>query len=371
VGPTAAGKTAVALELAGRLGGELLGLDSMQVYFGLPVLTAAPDEAELARARHHLVGFLEPGQTLNVARFRQLALETAADVRARGRVPILVGGSGLYYSALVDGLSELPSGEPAVREGLLREAALHGPDWLHLELERLDPAAAARLHPNDEHRLVRALEVCRLTGRPYSEQLGRKQGLAAGSYRSFGLELPRDELYARIDRRTARMFEEGAIGEVAATLGLMGWPAAAQNPGRTGVGSSPGASPILKPGSSNPGPPALACGSGWPAGAGQAGPGRLGTARQMLGFRQLLPYLAGEAPRADALTLLARDTRHFARRQLKWFGGCPEVRWISAGGGRSPGAIAEEIAGLLREEAAGGAEGTTRPGSRATSAPGE
>lgn len=331
MGPTAAGKTAVALELAGRLGGELLGLDSMQVFLGLPVLTAAPDEAEQARARHHLVGFLEPGQPLNVARFRELALETAAEVRARGRVPILVGGSGLYYSALVEGLSELPSGEPAVREALLREAAIHGPGWLHQELERLDPAAAARLHPNDEHRLVRALEVCRLTGRPYSEQIGRKQGLAAGSYRSFGLELPRDELYARIDRRTARMFEEGAIGEVASTLGSMGWP----------------------------------------AGAGQAGPGRLGTARQMLGFRQLLPYLAGEAPRAEALTLLARDTRHFARRQLKWFGGCPEIRWVPAGGGRSPGAIAEEIAGLLREEAAGGAGGTTRPGPRATSAPGE
>ncbi len=309
VGPTAAGKTAVALELAACLHGEIVGLDSMQVFRGLPVLTAAPDEAEQARAPHHLVGILEPGQQLDVARFRALALETAGKVRARGHLPILAGGSGLYYSALVDGLSELPSGEPALREELLREAAAGGPGWLHAELARLDPVAAARLHPNDEHRLVRALEVCRLTGRPFSELLGRKQGLVAGSYRSFGLDLPRAELYGRIDRRTARMFDEGAVSEVAATLGSMGWP----------------------------------------AGAGPAGPGRLGTARQMLGFRQLLPYLAGESTRAEALELLARDTRHFARRQLKWFGHCPEIRWVPAGGGRAPAAIAAEVVALLCE----------------------
>lgn len=303
LGPTASGKTAVALELARRLEGEIVGLDSMQIYRGLPVLTAVPTPAERAAVPHHLVEEVELTERVDANRYAGWVKERVAAIAARGRRPIVCGGSGLYFSALVDGLSALPPADRAVRAELEARAAAEGPSWLHTELARLDPPSATRLHPNDAHRLIRALEVCRLTGRPYSEQLGRKQSMPPESYDAFGLEVPKDELRRRIASRAEHMLAEGALTEVAWAAGVLG----------------------------------AAAGSGF------AGAQRPGTARQLLGFSQILPHLAGEIDRAEALRRLIRDTRLFARRQLSWFRRNPAIRWVAAPDGTSPASVADSI----------------------------
>ncbi|MBI4865581.1 MAG: tRNA (adenosine(37)-N6)-dimethylallyltransferase MiaA [Candidatus Wallbacteria bacterium] len=302
-GPTASGKTAVAVQLAEQLGGEVVSADSMQVYRGLAIVSAAPSEADRGRVPHHLLGIIEPRERFDAARFRSKALELAVEIAGRGRVPIVAGGSGLYLSALVDGLSELPRADAALRQELTERSNREGPGWLHAELERLDPEGAARLHPNDSHRLVRALEICRLTGRPYSVQVGARRPLVAEAFAAFALDVPREELCRRIDLRARRMLEDGALGEVARILGVEGSPAS----------------------------------------AGPAGLAALPTARQMLGVPQLAPCLAGEEPVAAGLERLARDTRRFARKQLAWCRRLRGVRWIAAPDGRAASEIADEI----------------------------
>ncbi|MBI2943881.1 MAG: tRNA (adenosine(37)-N6)-dimethylallyltransferase MiaA [Candidatus Wallbacteria bacterium] len=302
-GPTASGKTEVAVQLAERLGGEIVSADSMQVYRGLAVISAAPSAADRERVPHHLLEIIEPCERFDAARFRAEALELAAGIAGRGRVPIVAGGSGLYLSALVDGLSELPAADAAVRQELTERSNREGPGWLHAELERLDPEGAVRLHPNDSHRLVRALEVCRLTGRPYSAQVGARRPLVAEAFAAFALDVPRDQLCRRIDLRARRMMEDGALSEVARILGVLGRPAT----------------------------------------AGPAGLGAMPTARQMLGVPQLASCLAGEEPIAAGLDRLARDTRRFARKQLAWCRRLRGVRWIAAPDGRAASEIAAEI----------------------------
>ncbi len=303
VGATASGKTAVAVEVAGRLNGEVIGLDSMQIYQGLPVLTAAPEPEELQRVPHHLIAEIPLSEALDVRRYRDRVLETAKQVVSRGAVPIIAGGSGLYYSVLVEGISNLPSADDALRHKLNQQAQDEGADSIHAELARLDPTSADRLHANDLHRVIRALEVCILTGRPYSEQIGGKEPLAPDSHITFGLQVPREELYRRIDARASRMLDEGAISELASTLGTQGWP----------------------------------------GDAGPAGPGRLRTASQLLGIRQLLPFLAGEADREKALECLSRDSRRLARRQSNWFRRFPAIHWIDASSGQPPEELAEKV----------------------------
>jgi tRNA dimethylallyltransferase len=215
MGPTASGKTAVALELATRLPVEIVSVDSAQVYRGMDIGTAKPDSATLDRVRHHLLDLIDPDQAYSAARFRIDALAAIADIRTRGRVPLLVGGTMLYFKALREGLSDLPPANAAVRARLDTRAADEGWRALHAELARLDPATAARLDPTDSQRIQRALEVYELSGRPISALQGARRSPAEAGFVSLAL-VPHDraELHRRIANRFDAMLAAGLVDEL-------------------------------------------------------------------------------------------------------------------------------------------------------------
>ena len=221
MGPTASGKTAVALWLAERFPVELVSVDSAQVFRDMDVGTAKPDAATLARFPHRLIDLISPEEAYSAARFRADALAALREIAARGRIPLLVGGTMLYYKALLDGLAELPQADPAVRAAIDAQAAAHGWPAVHAELARVDPATAARLHATDAQRLQRALEVFRIAGRPMSELLaaGRRHR-PPYDFLSLGL-LPADRaaLHERIARRFDAMLLAGLEDEVARLRG--------------------------------------------------------------------------------------------------------------------------------------------------------
>ncbi|WP_303786159.1 tRNA (adenosine(37)-N6)-dimethylallyltransferase MiaA [Azovibrio restrictus] len=216
MGPTASGKTALALELARRFPVALISVDSALVFKDMDIGTAKPDKATLAEFPHRLVDIISPEEAYSAARFRREALAAMAEIRAAGRVPLLVGGTMLYYKALLEGLADLPQASPEIRAQLDAEAAARGWPALHAELARIDPETAARLHPTDSQRLQRALEIYRLTGRPMSELLAAgKDG--APPYRFLSLSLlpsDRSVLHDRIARRFKEMLLGGLVEEV-------------------------------------------------------------------------------------------------------------------------------------------------------------
>jgi tRNA dimethylallyltransferase len=216
MGPTASGKTAVALELAAKLPVEIVSVDSAQVYRGMDIGTAKPDAATRSRVRHHLLDLIDPDEPYSAARFRSDALAAIAGVRARGRIPLLVGGTMLYFKALREGLSDLPPADAAVRARLDARAADEGWPALHAELARVDPATAARLGPADGQRIQRALEVYELSGRPISALRGARQSPAEGGIVSLAL-VPNDraELHRRIAARFDAMLAAGLVDELA------------------------------------------------------------------------------------------------------------------------------------------------------------
>jgi tRNA dimethylallyltransferase len=285
VGPTASGKTALALALAPRLGAEVVSADAMLVYRGMDVGTAKPTPAELAAVRHHLVDLVDPGEEFSVARFQPLARAAVADVLARGRVPLLVGGSGLYFQAVVDEF-EFPPTEPAVRARLEAEAAAVGLPALYERLAASDPAAAARVQPANLRRIVRALEVAELTGRPFSSFRGALDAPGSPEWsiyrlRVVGLDPGPEALRQRIGRRVEAMAAAGLVEEVRALA----------------------TRPLSR------------------------------TARQALGYKELLDAFEAGTPVADALEEIARRTRRYARRQLAWFRRDPRIRWSNLGPG--------------------------------------
>ncbi|HEY1329441.1 MAG TPA: tRNA (adenosine(37)-N6)-dimethylallyltransferase MiaA [Casimicrobiaceae bacterium] len=214
MGPTASGKSAVALVLAERFGGEIVSVDSAQVFRGMDVGTAKPDLATRARVPHHLIDIRDPTDRYSAATFVADAHVAIADIRARGRLPLLVGGTMLYFKALLDGLSALPSADPAVRSEIDARAARVGWPALHAELERVDPASAARLAPTDSQRIQRALEVHRLTGKPLSALQGRRAAGTLGPSRSIALVPGRAALHAAIARRFDDMLAAGLVDEL-------------------------------------------------------------------------------------------------------------------------------------------------------------
>jgi tRNA dimethylallyltransferase len=216
MGPTASGKTAVALELAARLPVEIVSVDSAQVYRGMDVGTAKPDAATRSRVRHHLLDLIDPDQAYSAARFRVDALAAIAGVRARGRIPLLVGGTMLYFKALREGLSDLPPADAAVRARLDARAADEGWPALHAELAHVDPVTAARLDPADSQRIQRALEVYALSGRPISALRGARRSPAEAGFVSLAL-IPQDraELHRRIAIRFDAMLAAGLVDELA------------------------------------------------------------------------------------------------------------------------------------------------------------
>ena len=216
MGPTASGKTALALELATRLPIDLISVDSAQVFHDMDIGTAKPDSATLARFPHRLINLISPEERYSAARFRSDALREMAEITARGRIPLLVGGTMLYYKALREGLADLPEANAALREEIDAAAAARGWPALHAELARLDPASAARLKPTDAQRIQRALEIVRLTGQPLDQLFAAQQG-APLPYRVLALALlPQDRavLHQRIATRYADMLTQGLIEEV-------------------------------------------------------------------------------------------------------------------------------------------------------------
>ncbi|MEO1751417.1 tRNA (adenosine(37)-N6)-dimethylallyltransferase MiaA [Thiofaba sp. EF100] len=219
MGPTASGKTGLALELARRLPVELVSVDSALVYRGMNIGTAKPDAETLREFPHRLIDILDPAEAYSAARFRQDALAAMREIHAEGRIPLLVGGTMLYYRALEHGLAELPAADPELREAIQAEAEARGWAALHAELARVDPEAAARIHPNDPQRLGRALEVWRLTGVPLSVWQARGRAQAApevGRVLKLALIPPRELLRERIAERFTQMLEAGFIQEVEA-----------------------------------------------------------------------------------------------------------------------------------------------------------
>lgn len=272
VGPTAVGKTTVALELARRLDAEIVSADSMQVYRGMDIGTAKSPSAERAAVPHHLIDVVEVSERFDVARYVTLANAAIADIQHRGKTPLIVGGTGLYLRALTEGLSEAPDADPALRaelEAMGREGVLE-------ELRRIDPEAAGRIGPHNFRRLVRALEICRLTGRKNSEL--RREWDPSRLPLMHGLDRDRADLYARCDMRVEAMFRAGLVDEVRSLL-----------------------------------PRGLAENT---------------TARQALGYKEVIVHLRGETTLEETIALVKTRTRQFAKRQLTWFRHQARVEWI-------------------------------------------
>ena len=282
VGPTASGKTALALELAPRLGAEVVSADAMLVYRGMDIGTAKPTPEERALVPHHLVDLVDPGEDFSVARFQPLARAAINQVLGRGRLPLLVGGSGLYFHAVVDQFV-FPPTDAALRARLESEAAAGALPAMYQRLAGIDPAAAARIQPGNLRRVVRALEVIELTGRPFSS-FRRAMDAPVSRYRLavLGLDPGRETLRTRVAERVAAMAEAGLVEEVRRLA----------------------TRPLSR------------------------------TARQALGYKELLDALEQGTPLQQALDAVVRRTRAYARRQLAWFRRDPRVRWSTLPPGR-------------------------------------
>jgi tRNA dimethylallyltransferase len=282
MGPTASGKTAVSVEIAARLGCEIISVDSALVYRHMNIGTAKPDAATLARAPHHLIDIRDPDQSYSAAQFRDDALREMAAITARGKVPLLAGGTMLYFKALREGLSELPPADAALRQQIDDEARLLGWPALHAQLARLDAATAARLEPTDAQRIQRALEVWRITGEPMSAQQGGKKSTLPYRVVEIALEpADRKVLHRRIAARFDTMLAEGLVGEV---RGLRQ---------RFGLSSAM---------------PSMRC----------------------VGYRQAWQFLDGEFDSATLREKGIAATRQLAKRQLTWLRGMKNVTRIDS-----------------------------------------
>jgi len=268
-GPTASGKSALALTIAERLGGTVINADSMQVYRGLSLLTAQPDAAAQARAAHRLYGEIDPAEGSSAGAWRQRALAEIAASRAADRLPILVGGTGLYLRALLGGLAPTPPIDPELRRAARSRHAALGARAFHDGLSRLDPEAAARLNPADTQRVIRAYEVAAATGRTLGEWQRDRRGVPDFSARAIVLLPPRQGLYAASDARFLDMLARGAAAEVRALLDR-------------------GLDPAL---------PAM----------------------RALGVRELAAWLRGDSDREAAVAAAQQATRNYVKRQLTWF----------------------------------------------------
>lgn len=295
-GPTAVGKSAISLELAERLGAEIVSLDSMTLYRGMDIGTAKPDARSRARVPHHLLDLLEPHEEFTLAEYLERAEGACRGIVSRGRIPLFVGGTGLYLRAILRGIFTGPPANHDLRERWAQFAAREGEAALHAQLAAVDPALGAKLHPHDVRRVIRGLEVFELTGQPLSQQQQQVPlSVSERPRRVDWLFPPRDWLYARIDRRVEQMFDEGLVAEVARLA----------ERGR----------PLSK------------------------------TARQALGYQEVLDHLLGRAARAETVERIQTRTRQFAKRQHTWFRNLEECTPLPITGAESP----SELARLLSE----------------------
>ncbi len=289
-GPTASGKTRLAVELAQRLSCEIVGADSMQVFRGFDIGAAKPSAQELSGVRHHLIDVAQPDEPFDAARYVREADAAISQISGRGRGVLVVGGTGLYLRALLHGLHAAPPADAAVRSGVLEEAKREGWAAMHARLAAVDPVAASRLHPNDGVRIGRALEVYEVSGIPMSTWQ-REHGFDKWRYRAvfLGVLRPRDELCQIIDARVDAMMAAGFLGEVEGLLAA-------------------GCSPTCKP-------------------------------MQGLGYKRLVEYLRQELSLEAAVEKIKTDTRRFAKRQMTWFRKEKGLEWVEP--------RAQEVAGRL------------------------
>jgi tRNA dimethylallyltransferase len=296
MGPTASGKTALSLEIAERFSGEIISCDSVAVYRGMEIGTAKPSPAERARIPHHLIDVADPDQPCTAGDYSRLARAAIADISARGRLPIVTGGTGLYLRALVDGLFPGPQRSEPLRERLRRSEAARGAGWLHRVLRRIDPASAALIHQNDQPKLIRGIEVTLAAGQPQSSAWREGRDPLTG-YRilRIGLDPDRKALYVRINARAAAMFDQGLLEETAGLLARY--------------------------------PDALALNS--------------------LGYRQAAACLRSEMTRAAAVESAQQGHRNYAKRQMTWFRREPDVAWLRGFGDEAE--ISEQAMRLIDE----------------------
>ena len=275
VGPTGVGKTAVAACLARSVPMEVVSADSRQVYRGMDIATGKPTLEERKAVTHHLLDLIEPGERYHAARFRLDAARAIEGIRAAGRLPVVVGGTGLYVRALLRGLDAAPPADPALRAQLEETAETKGPGALHERLRALDPERAARLHPNDRVRIIRAIEK---HGRGAASVGGWARAITPWRVLMFGLRREREALNRRLEERARSMLAGGIMGEVRRLLA---------------------------------------------EGHDEAAPGMAG-----IGYRQWAKVARGRLPEAEALRLMIRDTQRYAKRQMTWFAREPEIRWL-------------------------------------------
>ena len=299
LGPTGVGKTEAAIDLSKRLKAEIISADSRKIYKGMDIGTAKPSHAIRQRIPHHLIDILSPEETFNAADFKRQAEETIQRVQEEDKLPILVGGSGLYIRAVVNGLFVGPGTDWDLRERLKEKERKEGRGALYKELERVDPLAASRLHPHDERRIIRALEVYQLSGRPISFYQ-RQTPSSLSNTVIIGLTKKRESLYRSINMRVEKMVEEGLIREVKSLL-------------------ANGYSEEL---------PSM----------------------QGLGYQQIIGHLKGKYSKEEAIRLIKRDTRRFARRQLNWFKKDSRILWLDRDEFSSVSLLSDEIIKILLEK---------------------
>ena len=281
-GPTALGKTSTAIHLARTFNGEIIGADSMQIYRYMDIGTAKPTADEQSRVAHHMIDLIDPDEHFDARRFAEVAHKHIMKLYDRGITPFIVGGTGLYIKALVNGLFKAGPSDKHVRERLQEQARLYGPDFLHKTLRRHDPDTAERIHPNDTYRIIRALEVYELTGRTIAA-FQREHGFKENRFKvlKIGLHINRELLYDRINHRVDVMIDSGFLNEVKRLLEM-------------------GYSDDLK-------------------------------SMQSIGYRHLIDFIKGRCSWDETLRTLKRDTRRYAKRQLTWFKADPEMVWKEPG----------------------------------------
>jgi tRNA dimethylallyltransferase len=292
VGPTAVGKTNIAVYLARKLNAEIISCDSMQIYQGMDIITSKPSAILRKNVRHHLIGVVSPAKEYNVARYRLEALKKIKEILGQGNVPLFVGGTGLYMSILVDGIFKAKSRKSAIRKRLYKESERLGSDYLYRRLQKVDPEAALKIHPHDTRRIVRALEAFQICGKPISRLQKERKGLFDEyEVRIFCLNMERSSLYARIEKRIDKMFRQGLLPEVKKLFRLK----------------------LSK------------------------------TAACAIGIKELKGYFDGLYDLEEAKRLMKKNTRNYAKRQLTWFRKDKRIEWVGVGDKESSASIANRI----------------------------
>ena len=298
-GPTASGKTALAIEIAKRFHGEVVSCDSMQIYRHMDVGTAKPDEEELSAVRHHMIDIFEPSESCSVADFVKLARTCIDDILSRGKVPVLAGGTGLYMDSIIENIVFEDFGsDPELRERLYSLAETEGVEAVHKILEEKDPEAAEKIHPNNVRRVVRAIEVCQLTGKTFTQVNREARREPMYDALILGIDTEREVLYERINMRVDKMLKAGLVEEVRRLCDM--------------------------------------------------GIGRDATAMQAIGYKEILEFLEGRETLEEAVQKIKMESRRYAKRQLTWFRRNEKIHWVRISQPEDMGHIFEKCSEFLK-----------------------